>query len=245
MDNMIRMPYPPTGDGGIIRKIIKVVKTIFDIFKKPSKEAGSTDSINDNSSLDNIDRITEIFVDFKEQISSKATEIENSVEAEIRYYSEELHDILNEHSDMVDAYGIRFIRIEKQIDKLAAKVKGSIENEISKKVSLDNAQCREIVKMIPGAKKEQAMHTFLTNTVKSALEICCSDMRDILSDIYNEVEESVIGAVDAIQKKNKDILDKISAIDTENYADTAKKQIIDAYYMIDVCKSVEQVLWME
>ena len=52
----------------------------------------------------------------------------------------------------------------------------------------------------------------------------------------------MIGAVDAIQKKNKDILDKISAIDTEDYADTAKKQIIDAYYMIDVCKSVEQVL---
>ena len=160
MDNMTRMTFPPTGDSGIISKIIKIVKTIVNIFKKPSKEAGNTDSINDNTSLDNIDRIIEIFVDFKEQIRSKATEIENSVELEIRYYSEELHDILSEHSDMVDAYGIRFIRIEKQIDKLAAKVKGSIENEISKKVSLDNVQCREIVKMIPGAQKEQAMNTF-------------------------------------------------------------------------------------
>jgi hypothetical protein len=77
--------------------------------------------VNDNSSLENIDRITQIFSDFKDQVHTKALDVENAVGEEVNFYVEELHDILQENSNKVDKYGIRIKRIERQIDKISLK----------------------------------------------------------------------------------------------------------------------------
>ena len=244
MSSIIRTPFPPIGggDGGTIGKIIKAIKIIIDIFKKPSEEAGKTDSVNDNSSLENIDRITQIFSDFKDQVHTKALDVENAVGEEVNFYVEELHDILQENSNKVDKYGVRIKRIERQIDKISSKVKGTIDNEISKKVSLDNAECKEIIKMIPGSKKEQAMNSFLNESVKNALEVCCGEIRSSLEEIYEDVETEVVGAVESIQKQNELFKESLNSIDKDNYEETAKRQITNAYYLVDACNLIEQIL---
>lgn len=244
MSSIIQTPFPPIGggDGGTIGKIIKAIKLIRDIFRKPSEEAGKTDSVNDNSSLENIDRITQIFSDFKDQVRVKALEVENAVGEEVNFYIEELHDILHENSNKVDKYGIHIKRIERQIDKISSKVKGIIDNEISKKVSLDNAQCKEIVKMIPGIKKEQAMNSFLNESIKNALEVSCEEIRSILEEIYEDVEFETVGTVEAIQKQNELLKERLSSVDKDNYEETAKRQITDAYYIMDACDLIEQIL---
>ncbi|MFR1377900.1 MAG: hypothetical protein ACLSTJ_02935 [Clostridium neonatale] len=244
MSSIIHTPFPPIGggDGGTIGKIIKVIKIIIDIFKKPSEEAGKTDSVNDNSSLENIDRITQIFSDFKDQVHTKALDVESAVGEEVNFYVEELHEILQENSNKVDKYDIRIKRIERQIDKISSKIKGIIDNEISKKVSLDNAECKEIVKMIPGSKKEQAMNSFLNESVKNALEVCCGEIRSILEEIYEDVETEIVGAVESIQKQNELFKESLNLIDKDNYEETAKRQIADAYYLMDSCNLIEQII---
>lgn len=244
MSGIIGTPFPPIGggDGGTIGKIIKAIKIIRDIFKKPSEEAGKTDSVNDNSSLENIDRITQIFADFKDQVHTKALDVENAVSEEVNFYVEELHGILHENSNKVDKYGIRIKRIERQINKISLKVKGTIDNDISKKVSLDNAECKEIVKMIPGSKKEQAMSLFLNEAVKNALEVCCGEIRSSLEEIYEDVETEVVGVVESIQKQNELFQKSLNSIDKDNYEETATRQITDAYYLVDACNLIEQIL---
>lgn len=242
MSNNIMGPsFPPIGGGtgGTIGKIVKVIKTLIGIFKKPSEEAGKTDS---SDSLENIERITQIFSDFKEQVHSRAMEIERAVESEVAYYVEELQEILIENSEKVTKYGIHTRRIERQIEKISARAKGIIDNELSKKVSLDNAECREIIKMIPGAKKEKAMADFFERTVSNALDTCCTELHSNLNEIYDDVEVEVIGAVEYIQKQTERLQESFAAIDENNYEETAKKQIVDAYYLNDVCEIVLEML---
>lgn len=243
MSNFIKdTSIPPVGGGGLggtIRKIVKVIKTLVGIFKKPAEEAGKTEQTN---SLENIERLTQIFVDFKEQVHARAVEVEKAVEGEVGYYAEELHEILDENEEKVTKYGIKTKRIERQIDKISSRVKGTIDNELSKKVSLDNIECKEIVKMIPGAKKEAAMSEFFSKSVKGALDVCCTEIRSILGEIYDDVEEEVVGTVDLIQKQAEQLQSTFSFIDEENYEESAKKQMIEAYYLSDVCDMVLELL---
>lgn len=232
-------PMMGGGIGGMIGKIIKIVKTLFGIFKKPSEEAGKIDS---NDSLENIERITQIFADFKEQVHSRAVEVEKAVEDEVNYYVEELHDILTENEEKVVKYGIRTKRIERQIDRISSRVNGTIDNELSKKVSLDNLECKEIVKMIPGAKKESAMAEFLAKAVKGALDVCCSEIHSNLDEIYDDVETEIVGAVELIQKQAEQLQGSFESIDEDNYEETAKNQMINAYYFIDTCDLVLELL---
>lgn len=77
-NDFVGSKFPPLGDGGLISKIFKGIKTLIGkIFKQSSKEAGKTDS---GDSLENIERITHIFADFNEQIYSKTIGIEKAVE---------------------------------------------------------------------------------------------------------------------------------------------------------------------
>lgn len=232
----------PRDPGGMIEKIINIIGTVVDWFGNIAKKTGETDSVNDNSSLDNIDRITNIFTDFKGQAHTKAVEIENAVAKEVDYYVEELHDMLDANADKVEKYNIHTKRIERQIDKIASKINGTIDNELCKKVSLDNTECKEIVKMIPGSKKEEAMNTFLDQSVNSALESCCKEIRNSLEEIYEDVETEVLGAVDTIQKQNELLKESLASVDENNYEVTAKEQMVEAYYMIDVCDAVSQIL---
>lgn len=96
--------------------------------------------------------------------------------------------------------------------------------------------------MIPGSKKEEAMNTFLDQSVSSALEVCCKEIRNSLEEIYEDVETEVLGAVDTIQKQNELLKESLASVDENNYEVTAKKQMVEAYYMIDVCDAVSQIL---
>lgn len=226
-------PIPPI-DGGIISTIIKVIKTIVDLFKKPAEEAGKTDQ---SESLENIERVSEIFSDFKDQVHTQADAVEKAVEDEVNYYVEELKDILDSN-ESIKKYGIRIKRIEKQIDRVLSGVKGTIDNELSKKISLDNIECKEIVKMIPGSKKESAMSNFFKRSVEEALDTCCLEIKSDLEEIYDEIEEELMGTVDSIQRQNEQLLNSLSSIDESNYEETAKSQMIEAYYLVDICDKV-------
>lgn len=239
------MPTNPIGgkvNPQVVSTIIKIAKTIWDLFRKPAELAGKTDSINDNSSLENVDAIVQIFTDFKEKIREKAIVIEDAVGEEVEFYMEELQDMLQEKTEIAGKYGIQLKRMERQIEKIASRVKGSIDNEVAKKVSLDNVDCKAVVKMIPGTKKEEAMKTFLNQTVKHALDICCGELHNSMSEIYDDVEMEVLGAVESIQKKNEQFLEKFNAIDVDNYQETAKHQMTQAYYLCDVCDLVDEIL---
>ena len=150
--------------------------------------------------------------------------------------------MLDANADKVEKYNIHTKRIERQIDKIASKVNGTIDNELSKKVSLDNTECKEIVKMIPGSKKEDAMNTFLNKSVSSALEVCCAEIRSSLEEIYEDVETEIVGAVDTIQKQNELLKESLASVDENNYEVTAKKQMVNAYYLTDICDTVTEIL---
>lgn len=236
------MGIPPIRGIGIVKiitTVVNVVKSIFDIFKSPSKEAGKVEATD---SLENVERITEIFSDLKEQLHLKSDEIEKAVENEVDYYVEELQNILNVNSEKVSKYGIHTKRIERQIAKISARIKGIIDNEVSKKVSLDNSECKEIVRMIPGTKKESAMSDFFARTMKNALESCCNELRSSLDEIYEDVEVEIVGAVEMVKKQTETLQESFSAVDEANYEETVKKQMTEAYYLRDVCDLVMELL---
>src|SRR5574344_474596 len=122
-----------------ITTLVEGVKTICDLFKSSSNKIAQTDG---SDSLDNIEIITDELSKIKDKVHEKTGDIETAA------YGENLRSIIEEKSEIAKTYGIHIKRIEGQIDRAASKVKTTIDNEILRSVSLDNKECREIVKMI-------------------------------------------------------------------------------------------------
>lgn len=233
----------PTPIGGIIGTIVKIVKSIAQLFKGTSKEVGKIDSVNDNSTLDNIERVSQVFTGFQQQANIRLLEVERSISDEINYYLDELRQILDDHSGKVKIYGIRLDRIKRYVDKTADGTNGVIRRELSKMISLDNRECVNIMKMIPGSKKEDAMEAFLQHAFKHSINEGIRDLRTKLDEISYESEEEIIGAIQVVQEQSAILKERLETINgSEDKEIEQIKLVEEGYFCIEICELVLKVL---
>lgn len=237
---------PPIGSGGnggkLLKTVIRIVKGIWDFITGSAKGGGDTNSITDDSSLENIDKIVELFSGFKEQVHSRSVEIERNILDEISFYLDEIKQMLIDNQNLSEKYGIKVERIERKIDRIIPHMSGIIDFELSKRISLDNVKCKNIMKMIPGEKKEEELRTFLNESINQSIVVYCENLKDNLADIYEEVTDEIAGRVEAIQKSCEIQMKKIEEIDAENYTEQAVKLMSDSYYIIDACLIVDGIM---
>ena len=237
--------FPSQGDGGILRKIITIVKNVWNwVNGKTAKKISGTDSINDNTSLENIDKIVEIFADFKEHVHKDIVHLEQEIKEELDFYVEEVCLLLEENQEIATKYGIKTDRIEKKIKKISTRINGEIENEVSKKLSLDNAECRQIIKMIPGTKKETAMQDFLKKLTADALNTGCSFIQESIEELFEGAETEIMDAVETLKKNSALSIEQLQKLDTD---DLDKKSNVaeNARYLIKVCELTNEILTEE
>lgn len=240
---MVMPPVPPIPiPQKIVIKVLKeVAKAILPFLFGSAKKASEADSTN-NSSLENIDNIMEIFSGIKDEVRKRSLQIEESVEKEVDAYLDEIRRILEENQDVVEKYGVKFDRIERRIDKIRSNLHGIIDREVSKAVSLDNSECRAIMKMIPGERKENALRSFLDSAVQNALSVYCSAIRKSLDEIFDDTNEEILGTIEVAQQNIAAHLKMLRSLDENNRMEVVSQMICEAGLINDECEIVENLL---
>lgn len=243
MNGMIPpLPIPPL-EGDTLIKIVKMVKAAWDIFTdSPAETLSETAPVNDSPSLDDVGHIAEAFTELKEQARAKSAGIESSVKGEVAGYLDEIRTLLEEGAGIAGRYGIRLDRMEKKTGTALRYMDGTIDHEIAKKISLDNPACRQVMGMLPGTKKEQALQAFWKEALQGALEAYCSGIRKLLVEILEEIEEETEDAIAAAEKISEASCAQLKNVDAENYQEETGKIIRGSYCLLGVCAAVDEVL---
>lgn len=227
----------------IIGKILKVAKGLFGLIPSfVAQQGGSSESVNNNSSLEDVNNVVEIFSDFKQKVHIKTVEIEKEINEEIQSYLEELIMLLENNEDIVQKYDIKITSIERRINRILPNLKGVIDYEVLKKVSLDNSECKNIMKMPPGQNKEQSLHKFINQVLENALNVCCTNIRENLAEIFEDINDEIISKVEMVEQESKNQSEKLKEVNVENIEEQSEKIISEAAYLIDVCTVVEDLL---
>lgn len=217
----------------------KVAKFVIGAISQLSKKVSSAKPVDEKSSVSEIDNVIEMFEAYKEEIRGEASGIEEAVSQEVAYYAEELEQIFNDREALLKKYGIRRGYIDRQIKKLLSGVKGFIDDEVCRNVSLSNRELRNIIRMIPGTQKEQAMRTFSSQVFQEALDKYCLQVREMLSDLFMEVEEETLHVIEKTGKNEQNHIRQLESIDAENYFEKSEHMIAKAGYTIEGCHMIE------
>lgn len=234
--------FPPINKD-FLKNAVRIIKTIWNVISsKLPGEISNMDSVNNGSSADDISRIAEVFEKYRKQIDEQASEIEKGVYEEVRYYIDELLFMLEQKEDILQRYFIRTKRIEKNVQKILAGINGSFDRELTKHISLDNAECKEILKMIPGTKKDEAMSVFMRTSIEAALDRCCSDIRESLNDVFDELEEQISDKMEYVKKEMELNVQNMEQIDDENFVQQTELLMTEANRINAVCDSICELL---
>lgn len=210
--------------------LIKLAKKVWEVSKDTfgiGKKVGETKQINvEKAEVNDIVLVNNIFNKFIVAIEPKINDIEKSILYEMYYYFEELEEFLNENEESLSSNGIRINRFNKKLEKIKQNLKGSLRKEVSKRFSLDNAECKEIIKMAPGDKKTKRMDDFFKTVVNDGLLIIIEDLKEKLSDIMDDIEFQIESGVDNIQRNIENQQEILNTLESQQNGDLIEKEKI-------------------
>lgn len=226
------MPIPPVKDIPFIISVIKegweLVKDIFGIGDKIGK---SKQTNVYSCEISDLTEINNIFNEFILSIEPKVNKIEESVQEEMYYYLDELVEFFNDNNENLKGKGIRTATIERNIEKIKCSINGNLKKEISRNISLDNRECKQIIKMIPGERKTSKMNEFFELTLNKAIENLVIDTKQGIEDIMDDIEylmQEQLENLDRIIKNQDDILNILGSNAEESIKE--KEKIISILY---------------
>lgn len=230
--------------GKQVLKLLKYIPAIFKAISKFSQKASEEKPITKDSTADEVERMAEILEEYRQEAQKAASEIENSVYKEVTYYVDELGQYLDDKKELLKTYGIRRKRIDRQIQRMLSGMKGFIDKEICRELSLGNPKLKDIIKMLPGTQKEQCMEKFLNQCIGKALNEYCRNFREILSGLVEELEEDILHVVEKAQENAETHSAELAKVNTENYIEKSEQIMYTAGCVMECCTVLEDI-WRE
>lgn len=207
-----------SGFKNVVEKGVEVIKSIAGALSYKVSEEKAYDKTT--GSVNNTVNINELLVEFGDKCRDSAERYEYASIREVDIFFENLISILNT-DELNDTIGIKMLRKEK--NNVTKKIKGSLVEIISRRISLQDAECSRILKMDSGNSKKYAMNEFtrkilnnamdnLIYTVKSSVDSASEMMINHLKDLSNErktiIESNLKQFNEAIENYAKEEFDK-------------------------------------
>lgn len=222
--------------------IIKIAEKLIDKFSGTSGNVGHMERIDENSSASDIENMIDSLDEYRKNLQSEISEIGEMVSKEVQYYVQEVQMFLEDKKELLEKYKINEKRLNKEISKLLLGVKEYMDNEINRKVSLGNPELKNILKMIPGAPKEEAMKNLSSEIIHNALEGYCTYIRGVLAELSDLVEENTIRLIEDIADEVNRNREQLEAITKEDDVEKSEQMIGKAEYIIYSCCKVQGML---
>lgn len=217
-------------------------KVISDVIFGLAKKVSETEPVDEKSSVSDIDNVIDIFEIYKSDIRKKAYSIEEALYNEVIYYIEELRNFFDDNDTLLGRYGISRRRIEREIQSLLNGMRGYIDNEVCKSISLNNRELRDIIGMVPGTQKKQTMEDYANKVFNKVLDTFCRQIRYMLSELFEEVKEETVCVIEVVEERVDRNRHQLKNIDADNYEEQLEMMIVRAGYMMVSCNALEELL---
>lgn len=189
------------------------------------------------------ERLNEILVSFSEGYLQNATLLEKECIRLVEEYYDKLIGIIESApGGNYSASNLKALKNGK--GRIPKTISGGIRNPMAKRMSLDDIECRGILKMDAGEEKKKAMKDFTQKVTEEALNNLAKNVRNSLSnqtediqDYLNSIAEEQAKAMQTLKEQ----FDKMAG-DNELEQDNKEKNCVLPLYIVDISDCVCRIL---
>lgn len=178
------------GDFLGLEKISSAGRKIQDACAKDIAKERSYDK--ETSEINTTERLNEILVSFSAGYFEHATFLENQCIKTVGDYYDQIIQLL-EKTVVSQATSVNIKSLKRNKEKIKKDITGSIKDPLAKRVSLDNRECLNILKMDAGDEKARAMTDFTQKVIREALDNLAKNVRESLNENIEDVSEWLMG----------------------------------------------------
>lgn len=214
--------------GSAVEWVCDKVGDLFSFGDEEAERAGRRGRYDSNSaSVEETRRINEDLSSYK----NKAVEKAETIESELRDNIEETLDNLIDDVQKINGkefagerlkLSITTLRADKR--KITKSINGSIKREITPLMSLDNAECREILEMSSGRAKKKAMKKFMNKSMKKSLQSLQENIAESVEDSTTNIEEILESRLNSIETRLRGNIAELENIKENEGKDIESKE---------------------
>lgn len=223
--------------------VMNIIGRIKDLFKKSSgsSSGGQTESYDSNNAdLEMTVKVQHALTEFRTDTQSRSEKLENGIIQESREYLDEFLADLRRYNKI--QYGRKRLNlnlnsIERENRKTEDMIHGFIVKRVGKRISLDDEECTDILKMEPGKKKEKALDTFYKKVLKEAISELSGELRNSMEKQTDNVGDKIQQRIDSIVELCETKSDEFERIRQVKESDEAKMECeqLRLSYFVALC----------
>lgn len=242
------MKVIPPIDPRAIPIIIEVGQKALELFTQwiegKIKAASENKPLTGDSSANDFQEMNRLFTELQQQVGHTVQEMERKVILEIEEYFHQFKFLLASNPALQQKYYISDKKYEREIRRLHKQCTGFIENEVAATVNLMNPQVRELLMMLPGSKKEQALKNFIHSAIESALNNFSTFFEEEVAYLSTMISEDLQQQLTQVEKINSAHLTQLTILEDSFKEDEEKNEYLqaEAYIKLTLIKELENVM---
>ena len=229
------------GVKNIGRRIGNAVKELFGIGSRGSDGVGSTTSYDEQTaSVAETYKLQQELSKFREDTRVRSDRFENDVIRESRRYLDTLMTEVRKYNRI--RYGnnmlnVNLSQMERENRNTEDRIHGFIASRVVKRISLDDEECKSILKLDPGRQKTKRLNEFYRKVLKEALTELKDLLRESMKNQVLIVEDHIVGRMDTITYTVTSKTNEFNKIQDIKDTDESKmeQEQIRMSYLIAMC----------
>lgn len=210
-----------------------IIETVGDFLKKLSTVSPMTE----NSSVGDVEKISDSVSILREQVLKQGRKtIDAANDYVVDYVNEQLFE-LESNAELFKKYQISSHSVKRQLREIKNQLEDFWQDAIYKKISLDNRQCRALLKMSTGAEKEHEIEKFIQAVLDSSLDEYITGITEALGNLYVDLEKDISNSVALLEKTVQDYTKLLNAVDESN-EQKYEQLLADAQTKIFCCEMI-------
>lgn len=180
--------------------IIKVAKKLWSIFfdkdeqqeevKETISKKASTDI--EKTEINDISELNSILMQFSNALQVKANQIEKEIMKECRYFFEDFKELLDSLNVKNSEFTLfKIDRFQRKLEKIESTIYGTMAAYVSRRISLDDEECRRILKILPGNTKKSRMDDFERAVLIEAVNEVATKIKDAMAEFEEQLVQVV------------------------------------------------------
>lgn len=189
------------------------------------------------------DRLNETLVAFSEGYLQQAVSIERQCIQIVEAYYDRLIELAEKSAEKTkNTANLRTLKAGKS--KISKSITGQIRKPLSKRMSLDDAECLRILKLDSGNAKKVAMTDFTAKVMREALNNLSQKVRSSFNEQTEDVMDYFNTIMEEQEKAARDAKMQLDSIreNFESERSDKEKSCVMPIYLTDLTKCVTNIL---
>ena len=177
----------------------------------------------DTADINTTERLNTILREFSDKYMKNAVMIEKNCVKAVEDYYNRLMPVVEEGRKLgFSESAIREIKSNKE--KMKKSINNSIEKPLRKRLSLDDRECLEILKLDSGTGKKEKMDLFVRKVIKEARDNLAKEVKKSLDIQVGDIEEAFHEMEEKQEKEFNNIMEAFKKISDSIVSETGERE---------------------